>query len=138
MNYLDRNNIAAARLRGLQEDLSLNETEYATCLSILYVGYILMQVPSNMIINKIQRPSWYIGAAILLWGMISTLSGSVHNFEGMIAVRFFLGFVEAAFLRRLLLPISPINSFPFLPVPSLPVPFHPFPSLPVPSRPFPC
>lgn len=59
-----------------------------------------MQVPSNMIINKIQRPSWYIGAAILLWGMISTLSGNVQNFEGMVAVRFFLGFVEAAFLRK--------------------------------------
>lgn len=40
MNYLDRNNIAAARLGGLQEDLGINNTEYATCLSILYVGYI--------------------------------------------------------------------------------------------------
>lgn len=100
VNYLDRNNIAAARLKGLQEDLSLSDTEYSTCLSILYVGYILMQVPSNMIVNKIQRPSWYIGAAILLWGMISTLSGNVHNFTGMVLVRFFLGFVEAAFLRE--------------------------------------
>lgn len=44
LNYLDRNNIAAARLRGLQEDLQLSNTEYSTCLSILYVGYILMQV----------------------------------------------------------------------------------------------
>lgn len=35
MNYLDRNNIAAARLKGLQEDLSLTDTQYATCLSIL-------------------------------------------------------------------------------------------------------
>lgn len=34
MNYLDRNNIAAARLGGLQEDLGINNTQYATCLSI--------------------------------------------------------------------------------------------------------
>jgi hypothetical protein len=40
MNYLDRNNIAAARLGGLQEDLGIDNTQYATCLSILYVGYI--------------------------------------------------------------------------------------------------
>jgi fucose permease len=66
LNYLDRNNIAAARLRGLQEDLNLSNTEYSTCLSILYVGYILMQIPSNMIINKISRPSWYIAAAVRL------------------------------------------------------------------------
>ncbi|KAL8376176.1 hypothetical protein RB595_007333 [Gaeumannomyces hyphopodioides] len=42
MNYLDRNNIAAARLKGLERDLSLDYNQYATCLSILYAGYILM------------------------------------------------------------------------------------------------
>ncbi|KAF5017818.1 hypothetical protein F66182_10232 [Fusarium sp. NRRL 66182] len=106
MNYLDRNNIAAARLRGLQEDLDLNDNEYATCLSILYVGYILMQVPSNMYINRIQRPSLYLSAIMLLWGLVSTLSGNVHNFTGMVIVRFFLGFTEAAFLPGALLILS--------------------------------
>ncbi|KAF1832891.1 MFS general substrate transporter [Decorospora gaudefroyi] len=106
MNYLDRNNIAAARLRGLQDDLNLSDTQYATCLSILYVGYILMQVPSNMIINKISRPSLYIAIVMLLWGMISTLSGVVNGFGGMVAIRFFIGFVEAAFLPGALLILS--------------------------------
>lgn len=106
MNYLDRNNIAAARLRGLEDDLQLNYNEYATCLSILYVGYILMQVPSNMLINRIQRPSLYIACAMLLWGLISTLTGVVHNFAGMVATRFFLGFIEAAFLPGALLILS--------------------------------
>ncbi|KAF4126772.1 to tartrate transporter [Geosmithia morbida] len=103
MNYLDRNNMAAARLKGLQADLDLSNQQYATCLSILYVGYILMQVPSNMIIHRIQRPSLYIAAVMLLWGMVSTLSGNAHNFAGMVAIRFFLGFIEAAFLPGALL-----------------------------------
>lgn len=34
MNYLDRNNIGAARLKGLQDDLKIDDTEYSTCLSI--------------------------------------------------------------------------------------------------------
>ncbi|KAH6614458.1 general substrate transporter [Chaetomium sp. MPI-SDFR-AT-0129] len=106
MNYLDRNNIAAARLKGLQDDLKLSYNEYATCLSILYVGYILMQVPSNMIINLVSRPSLYIGCSMLLWGLVSTLSGIVNNFGGMVAIRFFLGFVEAAFLPGALLILS--------------------------------
>ncbi|KAF4968339.1 hypothetical protein FSARC_4285 [Fusarium sarcochroum] len=106
MNYLDRNNIAAARLKGLQDDLKLDDNEYATCLSILYVGYILMQVPSNMFINQIQRPSLYLGAIMLLWGLVSTLSGNVHNFTGMVIIRFFLGFTEAAFLPGALLILS--------------------------------
>lgn len=106
MNYLDRNNIASARLGGLQEDLNLDDTQYATCLSILYVGYILMQVPSNMFINRIQRPSLYISAAMLLWGLVSTVSGNAKNFGGMVAIRFCLGFIEAAFLPGALLILS--------------------------------
>lgn len=106
MNYLDRNNIAAARLRGLETDLGLKGAEYATCLSILYVGYILMQVPSNMFINRIERPSLYIAAAMFLWGIISTVSGNAQNFAGMVVIRFFLGFVEAAFLPGALLILS--------------------------------
>ncbi|EKV06409.1 Major facilitator superfamily domain, general substrate transporter [Penicillium digitatum] len=106
MNYLDRNNLAAARLKGLQEDLKLSNTDYSTCLSILYVGYIIMQVPSNMFINRISRPSLYISVAMLLWGVVSTLSGSTKKFGDMVAVRFLLGFVEAAFLPGALLILS--------------------------------
>ncbi|PHH71057.1 hypothetical protein CDD82_6766 [Ophiocordyceps australis] len=103
LNYLDRNNIAAARLKGLQSDLHMTDTQYATCLSILYVGYILMQVPSNMVVNRISRPSLYISVSMLLWGLISTMSGVVKSFGAMVAVRFCLGFVEAAFLPGALL-----------------------------------
>ena len=65
-----------------------------------------MQIPSNMIVNKISRPSIYIGCAMLIWGMISTLSGVVTSFGGMVATRFCLGFVEAAFLPGALLILS--------------------------------
>ncbi|KAM0255284.1 hypothetical protein ACHAQJ_005939 [Trichoderma viride] len=106
MNYLDRNNIGAARLKGLQADLNLSDTQYATCLSILYVGYILMQVPSNMFINRIQRPSIYIACAMTVWGLISTLSGVAKDFKDLVVIRFFLGFVEAAFLPGALLILS--------------------------------
>lgn len=106
MNYLDRNNISAARLKGLQQDLNLTDTQYSTCLSILYVGYILMQVPSNMFINRIQRPSLYIAIAMTLWGLISTCSGLAGNFGHMVAIRFLLGFIEAAFLPGALLILS--------------------------------
>ncbi len=106
MNYLDRNNIASARLKGLQTDLQLDDTQYATCLSILYVGYILMQVPSNMFVNRIQRPSLYIALAMLLWGLISTLSGNAKTFAHMVTIRFLLGFIEAAFLPGALLILS--------------------------------
>jgi len=37
---------SAARLRGFEEDLGLTGNQFATILSIFYVGYITMQVPS--------------------------------------------------------------------------------------------
>lgn len=47
LNYLDRNAIALARLDNLEEELGLTGSQYATCVSILFVGYILAQVPSS-------------------------------------------------------------------------------------------
>ena len=43
LNYLDRNNIASARLAGLETDLKLSSVQYNTSVSILFVGYLLMQ-----------------------------------------------------------------------------------------------
>lgn len=56
-----------------------------------------MQVPSNMIAGKIAYPGLYICAAMALWGVISGLMATVHNFAGILVCRFMLGFVEAVF-----------------------------------------
>ncbi|TQB70638.1 hypothetical protein MPDQ_000256 [Monascus purpureus] len=99
MNYLDRNNIAAARLAGLEEDLGMdpNSNQYQTCVSILFVGYLLMQIPSNLLLNKIGKPAIYLPCSMMLWGIISTCTAGAQNYVGLIMVRFFLGFVEAAY-----------------------------------------
>lgn len=39
-----RNNIAAARLAGLQDDLNLKDVEFNTAVSILFVGYVYLGV----------------------------------------------------------------------------------------------
>jgi hypothetical protein len=39
MNYLDRQNIAAAKLANITVDLALSPVQYQTCVSILFVGY---------------------------------------------------------------------------------------------------
>ncbi|KAL8937129.1 MAG: hypothetical protein Q9216_004576 [Gyalolechia sp. 2 TL-2023] len=97
MNYLDRNNIAAARLAGLEEELNLSGTQYLTAVSILFVGYILMQVPSNLFLNKIGKPALYLPTVMIVWGVISAATAAADSFGGLVAIRFFLGFVEAAY-----------------------------------------
>lgn len=56
-----------------------------------------MQVPSNLLVSKIRYPGLYICAAVVVWGIVSALTAVVHSFEGLLACRFFLGFVEAVF-----------------------------------------
>ncbi|TKA77802.1 hypothetical protein B0A49_00930 [Cryomyces minteri] len=97
MNYLDRNNIAAARLAGLQDDLKLTSVQYQTSVSILFVGYILMQTPSNLLLNKIGLPAIYLPSCMIVWGTISAATAGIHSYGGLVTVRFFLGFVEAAY-----------------------------------------
>ncbi|CZR65616.1 related to nicotinamide mononucleotide permease [Phialocephala subalpina] len=96
LNFIDRNNFANARLYGLQEDLGLSDVEYQTCISILLVGYVSMQVPSNMFLNYITRPSLYLCTCVVLWGMISAATAAAHNSTGAIFCRLILGVLEAA------------------------------------------
>ncbi|KAF5005261.1 hypothetical protein FDECE_8247 [Fusarium decemcellulare] len=105
LNYLDRNNIAAAKVAGLADSLNLTAAQYATAVAILFVGYVLMQIPSNMFLAQL-RPSLYLPACMALWGLLSTLTGIIHNAAGLYAIRFFLGFVEAAFYPGALFLIS--------------------------------
>lgn len=106
LNYLDRTNIAAARLGFLEEDLGLVGTQYQTCVSILFVGYILFQVPSNMLLNKIGKPSLYISIIMTIWGIISTCTGAVQSYTGLLVVRILLGTIEAGFFAGALCTLS--------------------------------
>ena len=93
------NNYAAAKLQGLVEDLHLTHTQYQTGLAILFVGYILMQVPSNLLLNYMGRPSLYLGFWVCAWGLVSALTSQVKSYGSIVACRFILGFVGKSFSR---------------------------------------
>ncbi|KAJ7315306.1 MFS general substrate transporter [Mycena albidolilacea] len=97
MNYVNRTAITAARLKGLEHDLGLSDLQYNVVLSILFVTLALGQPPSNMILNKVRRPSIYIGGCVVAWGLASALSGATTNYGGILACRFFIGLPEASF-----------------------------------------
>ncbi len=63
-NYLDRNSITTARDNGLVRDLKLQDQQYQTALSILFVGYITFQIPSNLLMTKLGKPSLYLPACV--------------------------------------------------------------------------
>ncbi|KAI3338461.1 putative pantothenate transporter [Ustulina deusta] len=97
LNYIDRQNLAAAKLQGILEDLNLSTQEFATAVSILFVGYLPFQIPSNLLITKISRPGMYICTATFIWGAISAATAVVKTYQQLLAVRAVLGIVEAVF-----------------------------------------
>jgi|SRR5690242_12471755 len=95
LNYIDRQNLAAAKLQGIMEDLNMTTQQFATAISILFVGYLPFQIPSNLIISSISRPGLYICAAVVIWGTISAATAAVKTYGQLLAVRAVLGAAEA-------------------------------------------
>lgn len=93
-SFLDRVNIGNARLYGLEEDLGLSSNQFQVAVSILFVTYLLFEVPSNLVL-KLFTPRRWIAFIALAWGLIATMTGLVQNYGGLIAVRLLLGAVEA-------------------------------------------
>lgn len=58
-------------------------------------------VPSNMILNKLGKPSIYLPACMFIWGTISAATAATESYGGLLACRFILGFIEAAYFVRL-------------------------------------
>ncbi|KAJ5773865.1 hypothetical protein N7457_008761 [Penicillium paradoxum] len=97
VSHLDRANIGNAKIAGMTEDLGLSGIQYNIALSLFFIPYVLLEVPSNIILKKFSRPSVYLGILIVSWGIIMTLTGVVQNFGGLVAARIFLGVFEAGF-----------------------------------------
>jgi MFS family permease len=104
LSFLDRANVANARLEGLEKDLGLSAdgSDYLNGLTLFFVGYISLEVVWNLILKRVGPRVWLplIG---VVWGVVSTLQGCVVNNgqasgrAGFLAIRFFLGLTEGEF-----------------------------------------
>ncbi|KAI1860373.1 uncharacterized protein JN550_011525 [Neoarthrinium moseri] len=95
-NYIDRGALAQARLNNLERDLGMSGENFNTAVSILTIGYVLMQIPSNMLLTRV-RPGFYLASCALVWSLISACTGFVRSYQSLLACRFLLGFFEAPF-----------------------------------------
>ncbi|KAI4141577.1 MAG: hypothetical protein L6R39_005277 [Caloplaca ligustica] len=94
ISFLDRTNIGNARLAGLEESLHITPGQYNAALSVFFVSYSLAEPVTNVLLKRL-RPSVFIPAIMILWGICMTTMGLTHNFQGIMAARFFLGLAEA-------------------------------------------
>lgn len=105
LNYLDRNALAAARVQGIEADLKMTGNDFNVAISVLFVGYILGQIPSNYILSR-TRPSLYLSFWVAVWGVVSACTAAATNFTSLVVIRFFLGFSEAPYFPGALFLLS--------------------------------
>lgn len=96
MAYLDRVNVSFAKLQ-MQSELGFSEAAYGFGASIFFVGYLLFEVPSNIILAKVGSRRW-IARIMISWGIASAAMMFVRSETVFYLLRFLLGVLEAGFV----------------------------------------
>ena len=95
LSYLDRSNISNVH-DPLLEDLDLSESQYSVAVGVFYVGYIIFEIPANLILKR-TNPAYWLGSLVVAWGICSTCMMFASDFKSLVIIRTFLGIAESGF-----------------------------------------
>jgi sugar phosphate permease len=99
--YLDRINIGFAKLQ-MQNQLAFSDAAYGVAAGIFFIGYVLFEIPSNLLLPKIGARKT-LSRIMVLWGITSASMLFVRDIHAFYALRFLLGVFEAGFAPGMVL-----------------------------------
>ncbi len=105
INYLDRTAIGFAAPNGMNDDLALSAAQFGFASGVFFIGYILLEVPSNLALHRFGARKW-LSRIMVSWGIVALLFTWVQNFEQLAVLRFLLGVAEAGFFPGAILFLS--------------------------------
>lgn len=105
INYLDRTAIGFAAPNGMNTDLGLSAAQFGFASGVFFIGYILLEVPSNLALHRFGARRW-LARIMVTWGVVAALFTWVGNFEQLSTLRFVLGVAEAGFFPGAILFLS--------------------------------
>src|ERR1700758_2455653 len=92
-NYLDRINVGFAALQ-MNKQLGFTPSVFGFASSIFFVGYMVLEVPSNLLLHRVGARRW-IARILLTWGAVAALTAFVWNDYSLYVMRLALGLMEA-------------------------------------------
>lgn len=98
---IDRGNIGMASLQ-MNDDLGLTAKVFGFASSLFFVAYFLVEVPSNLAMQKFGARIW-IARIMITWGLVSAGTAFVTGANSLYVMRFLLGAAEAGFFPGVLL-----------------------------------
>ncbi|WP_243366263.1 MFS transporter [Fundidesulfovibrio soli] len=99
--YLDRINVSFAAL-AMNQDIGLGSEAYGLGAGIFFLGYVLFEIPSNLILNKVGARRW-IARIMVSWGLATVALATVWEPKSFMTLRFLLGAAEAGFFPGIIL-----------------------------------
>jgi MFS transporter, ACS family, hexuronate transporter len=94
LNYLDRQTVSILAPT-LQKEMHLNNEALGWLFAVFYYAYTFAQMAVGPLLDRLQL-RWAYGLAVLLWSVVSALTGLAGGFAALIAFRLMLGIAEAA------------------------------------------
>jgi MFS transporter, ACS family, D-galactonate transporter len=93
INYIDRSNLSIAAPL-LKDELHISNTQLGTLLAAFFWTYGMMQIPAGWLVDRFDV-KWVFGIGFLIWSSATAVTGLLHGFAALIAVRVILGFGES-------------------------------------------
>jgi MFS transporter, ACS family, tartrate transporter len=101
VNYLDRTNVAMAKLT-MMADAQLTNATYGLGAGLFFIGYFIFEVPSNLILHRVGARRW-IARIMITWGLCSAAMFLTCGPKSFCTLRFLLGVAEAGFFPGIIL-----------------------------------
>ncbi|BCQ27336.1 MFS transporter (plasmid) [Caballeronia sp. NK8] len=105
INFLDRTAISFAGPNGMTKDLGLTAAQFGFAAGVFFIGYIVLEIPSNLALHKFGARRW-LARIMVTWGVVALLFTWVSSINGLYTLRFLLGVAEAGFFPGAILFLS--------------------------------
>ena len=97
LSQLERGNISNALTDNFLKDVGITQDQFNTGQSLLYLGIILLEIPSNYCLQLL-GPSVWLTFQVFAFGLVATLQSLQKGYGGYLASRIVLGVVECGYI----------------------------------------
>ena len=94
---MDRGNFASAIAGGILKDLKLSTDDYNLGNNLRSIGFIIMEIPSQMV-GKRFGPDWWMPLQVVLWSLVTLFQFFLAGRKSYLALRFLLGVTQGGFI----------------------------------------
>ncbi|KAL1878539.1 hypothetical protein VTK73DRAFT_7880 [Phialemonium thermophilum] len=102
LQYVDKTLINYANVMDLEPDTGINGDQFSTLALVFYVTYLAFEFPTGYLMQRLPTAK-YLGANVILWGVMVACTSAAHNWAGLVSLRVLLGCFEAAVAPSLIL-----------------------------------